>query len=48
MHLVQILLSVADYEGRRFPSGQFAALRRELIDRFGGGAVFSRNPAEGF
>lgn len=48
MHLVQILLPVADNEGRRFPSEQFSALRREFTDRFGGVTVFSRNPAQGF
>ena len=48
MHLVQILLPVADNEGRRFPSERFEALRRELTERFGGATVFSRSPAEGF
>jgi hypothetical protein len=48
MHLVQILLPVADNDGARFPPSQFAALRQELTDRFGGVTVFSRSPAEGF
>jgi hypothetical protein len=48
MHLVQILLPVADNEGRRFPPERFEALRRELTERFGGATVFSRSPAEGF
>ncbi len=48
MHLLQILLPVADNDGTRFPSSQFAALRQELTHRFGGVTVFSRSPAEGF
>ena len=48
MHLVQILLPVADNEGRRFPPERFEALRQELTERFGGATVFSRSPAEGF
>lgn len=47
MHLVQILLPVADDEGRRFAPERFEALRRELTERFGGATVFSRSPAEG-
>ena len=47
MHLVQILLPVADNQGRRFPAARFEALRRELTERFGGATVFSRSPAEG-
>jgi hypothetical protein len=47
MHLVQILLPVADNDGARFPGSQFAALRQELTERFGGVTVFSRSPAEG-
>jgi hypothetical protein len=48
MHLVQILLPVADNDGARFPASQFAALRQELTDRFGGVTVFARSPAQGF
>lgn len=48
MHLVQILLPVADNDGQRFPPGRFGDLRRRLTDRFGGVTVFSRSPAEGF
>jgi hypothetical protein len=48
MHLIQILLPVADNDGARFPASQFAALREELTARFGGVTVFSRSPAEGF
>ena len=48
MHLVQILLPVADNDGARFSASQFAALRQELTDRFGGVTVFARSPAQGF
>ena len=48
MHLVQILLPVADNDGVRFPSSQFAALRQELTDGCDGGTVFARSPAQGF
>lgn len=47
MHLVQILLPLADNEGRRFPPERLEALRRELTERFGGATVYSRSPAEG-
>ena len=46
--LVEILLPTADNDGRPFPHDHFVALRQELLDRFGGVTVFSRNPAEGF
>ncbi len=48
MHLVQILLPLADNEGRRFPGELFSAVRRELTERFGGLTAFTRAPAEGF
>ena len=48
MHLIQILLPISDNDGVRFPSSQFAALRQELTDRFGGVTVFARSPAQGF
>ncbi len=47
-HLVQILLPLSDNAGRRFPAGLYAALARELTDRFGGVTVYARGPAEGF
>lgn len=47
MHLVQILLPLADNEGRRFSSEDYAKVRRELSDRFGGITAHSRAPAEG-
>ncbi len=48
MHLVQILLPLADNEGRRFPPEPYATVRAELTERFGGLTAFSRTPAEGF
>jgi hypothetical protein len=47
MHLVQILLPLADNEGRPFPGADYARLRQELSDRFGGITSYSRAPAEG-
>jgi hypothetical protein len=47
MHLVQILLPLADNAGRRFDSGAFARVRTELAERFGGITSFTRAPAEG-
>ncbi|NAZ36250.1 hypothetical protein [Rubellimicrobium sp. CFH 75288] len=47
MHLVQILLPLADNEGRPFPRAAIEALRRELAERFGGVTLYSRGPAEG-
>jgi hypothetical protein len=48
MHLVQILLPLADNEGRPFPTASLDAVRRELTERFGGLTAFTRAPAEGF
>jgi hypothetical protein len=48
MNLIQILLPVADNSGEPFPPHQFAGLKQELLDRFGGVTVFSQGPAEGF
>ena len=47
-HLVQVLLPLADNEGRRFPPAPYAVLARELTERFGGVTVHSRGPAQGF
>ena len=48
MHLVQILLPVADNEGKSFPPDLFATVRETLTERFGGLTAFTRAPAEGF
>lgn len=47
MHLVQILLPVADNDGKSFPPGHFETVREVLTKRFGGLTAFTRAPAEG-
>lgn len=47
MHLVQILLPLADNAGRRFGVDMYARVRTELSERFGGITSFTRAPAEG-
>lgn len=45
--LVQILLPLNDNDGRRFPQTYFAAVREELVSRFGGLTAYARAPARG-
>jgi hypothetical protein len=47
MHLVQMLLPVADNEGARFPAAMYARIRAELTERFGGVTAFVQSPALG-
>ena len=47
MHLVQILLPLADNAGRRFDGAAYGRVRAELSERFGGITSFTRAPAEG-
>ena len=47
MHLVEILLPLADNDGAPFGRALFAEVREELVGRFGGLTAFSRSPAEG-
>jgi hypothetical protein len=47
MHLVQLLLPLADNAGRRFDGAAYGRVRSELSDRFGGITSFTRAPAEG-
>lgn len=48
MHLVQLLLPLyAGDDGSRLPPELFAAVRQELVDRFGGLTAYSRAPARG-
>jgi hypothetical protein len=47
MHLVQILLPLADNAGRRFDGAEFGKVRTELAARFGGITSFTRAPAQG-
>ena len=47
MHLVQLLLPLYDNDRRPFPRAQFAAVRAELTERFGGVTAYIRAPAQG-
>ena len=47
MHLIEILLPVTDNDGRPFRAEQYARIREELPERFGGITAFSRAPAHG-
>jgi putative IMPACT (imprinted ancient) family translation regulator len=47
MHLVEILLPLADNDGRPFAQSRFVEVRDELVRRFGGVTAFTRTPAEG-
>lgn len=47
MHLIEILLPLADNEGKPFPAELQAAVRDELAEHFGGVTAFTRSPAEG-
>lgn len=47
MFLVQVLLPVADNEGRAFSRSDFDRVRYELTDRHGGVTAYLRAPAVG-
>ena len=47
MYLIQLLLPVYDNRGITFPNAEFAKIRRELAERFGGATAYTRSPAEG-
>jgi hypothetical protein len=47
MHLVQLLLPLADPDGRRFAARFYVELARELTERFGGVTAYARAPASG-
>ena len=47
MFLVQVLLPLYDNAGQRFLYNDFASVRGELTDRFGGATAYTRAPAEG-
>ena len=47
MYLVQILLPLADNEGRPFPQTTFDRVRDELTEQFGGLTAYVRSPAAG-
>ena len=46
-HLVQFFLPVRDNDGKAFPREEFARVRAELADRFGGVTAYVRSPAVG-
>ena len=46
-HLIQILLPLSDNEGEPFSRSEYARVRSELTERFGGMTAFTRGPAEG-
>lgn len=47
MHLLQILLPLRDNQGRPFPRADFARVRGELLERFGGVTAHLQAPAQG-
>ena len=47
MHLIEILLPLADDSGRPFPDDMFGHVRDALTAKFGGLTAFSRAPAKG-
>ena len=47
MYRIQLLLPLYDNEGRAFASADFAHVRDELAERFGGVTAYTRSPAEG-
>jgi hypothetical protein len=47
MHVVEIFLPLKRNDGSDQARESFGAVRRELVDRFGGMTAFSRAPAEG-
>jgi len=47
MHLVQILLPLADNDGTPIPEELLAGIREELIARFGGLTAYAQAPAQG-
>ena len=47
MHLIEILLPLADNAGKPFGADLHAQVRDELAEHFGGVTAFTRSPAEG-
>lgn len=46
-HLVQILLPIHHQDGSAVPIDEFARVRVELTEKFGGVTAYSRSPATG-
>jgi hypothetical protein len=47
MHLIEILLPVNDNDGRAFEASKFAAVRKQLTEKYGRVTAFTRAPAQG-
>lgn len=47
MHLVQLFLPLRDNRKQPFDPGLFRAVRREMVERFGGITAYQRSPAQG-
>lgn len=47
MHLVQILLPLADNDGNAFAQDVYDHVAHELTERFGGVTAYTRSPAKG-
>jgi hypothetical protein len=47
VYLVQLLLPLRDNAGEPFAPAEFARVRRELAERFGGVTFYARSPAVG-
>lgn len=47
MYQIQLLLPLYDNEGQNFARAEFARVRDELAERFGGVTAHTRSPAEG-
>ncbi|HEY9284183.1 MAG TPA: hypothetical protein VIP46_12080 [Pyrinomonadaceae bacterium] len=47
MYQIQLLLPLYDNEGRDFARAEFARVRDELAEKFGGITAYTRAPAEG-
>lgn len=47
MYLIELLLPLYDNDGRPFAADAFAAVRRELVERFGGVTAHAQAPAQG-
>jgi hypothetical protein len=47
MYLIEIFLPLYDNEGRAFGHEDFARVRNELAEHYGGVTAFTRAPAEG-
>ena len=47
MHLVQLLLPLADNADQRFPASLYEDVTSDLTERFGGVTAYTRSPAEG-